>query len=76
MISNIEAIQSIIRKKNNDLFNSSIKALKDDDYPRWEIAVQKMGRLREFETRLTLIAVQIKSFEREVEDIADQVDSL
>lgn len=32
-MSDIESIQSIIRKKNNDLFNQQIKALKDDDFP-------------------------------------------
>lgn len=42
-MSDIESIQSIIRKKNNDLFNLQIKALKNDDFPRWKNAVQKMA---------------------------------
>lgn len=75
-MSDIESIQSIIRKKNNDLFNQQIKALKDDDFPRWESAVNKMTLLREFETRLTLIAVEIKSLELEVEKIAEQIDQV
>lgn len=75
-MSDIESIQSIIRKKNNDLFNLQIKALKNDDFPCWESAVQKMALLREFETRLTLIAVQIKSLELEVEEIAQQTDKV
>lgn len=75
-MSVIENIQSIIRKKNSDLFNLQIKALKDDDFPRWESAAQKMALLREFETRLTLIAVQIKSLEMEVEEIAQQTDQV
>ena len=75
-MSDIENLQSIIRKKNNDLFNLQIKALKDDDFSRWESAVQKMALLREFETRLTLIAVEIRALNLEVEEIADKIDQV
>ena len=75
-MSDIENILAIIRKKNNDLFNLLIKALEDDDFPIWESAVQKMALLREFETRLTLIAAQIKSLELEVKEIAQQTDKV
>mgnify|MGYP006967307908 CR=1 FL=1 len=73
---NIENIQSIIHKKNNDLFNIQIKALQDGDYTAWESVVHKMVRLREFETRLTLIDVEINSLRREVEEIEKQIDQI
>ena len=76
VMANIEAILSIIRKKNSDLFNLQIKTLTDDDFPGWESAVHKMAHLRELETRLTLISVQIKSLGLEVEKIAEQTDQI
>lgn len=42
-MSDIESIQSIIRKKNNDLFNLQIKALKDDDSPGGKVLYIKWG---------------------------------
>lgn len=75
-MSDIESILSIIRKKNNDLLNLQIKALKDDDFPSFENAMHKMVHLRDYETRLTLIAVEIKSLRLEVEKIAKQADQV
>lgn len=75
-MSDIENIQSIIRKKINDLVNLQIKADKDDDFPLWESAENKIERLREHETSLTLIALEIDSIKLEVEEIGQQTDKV
>lgn len=75
-MQDIDGILSIIRKKNNDLFNQIIKAIGEGDYSKWESSCHKMSHLREFESRLTLISVQIHSIRLEVEEIAQQVDQI
>lgn len=72
----IESILSIIRKKKNDLFNLQIKAVTDGDFPCFENAMHKIVLLREYETRITLIAVEIKSLRLEVQKIAEQADQV